>query len=152
MIEVLYNIAVNDKTNAQAALNRYTSLVAKSAHTSIRKYQLYRRALEIASDVKVQNRLINLLGETHTYQALMLVEKYMDNKATAEAAAEAVRTIASKNSENFGGEPVRKAFETAILRKLVMRMPVMPSMTLMPYCKDFRRQPTFRYSVMPNGQ
>lgn len=114
MIEVLYNIAVNDKTNAQAALNRYTSLVAKSAHTSIRKYQLYRRALEIASDVKVQNRLINLLGETHTYQALMLVEKYMDNKATAEAAAEAVRTIASKNSENFGGEPVRKALEKAI--------------------------------------
>ncbi|MDC2624684.1 DUF1080 domain-containing protein [Bacteroides ovatus] len=114
MIEVLYNIAVNDKANTQAALDRYTSLVAKSANTSIRKYQLYRRALEIASDVKVQNRLINLLGETHTYQALMLVEKYMDNKATAETAAEAVRAIASKNSENFGGEPVRKALEKAI--------------------------------------
>lgn len=78
----------------------------------------------------------------------------MDNKATAEAAAEAVRTIASKNSENFGGEPVRKALEKAIacFKEVVMRMPVMPSMTLMPYCKDFRRQPTFRYSVMPNGQ
>lgn len=60
--------------------------------------------------MKVQNRLINLLGETHTYQALMLVEKYMDNKATAEAAAEAVRTIASKNSENFGGEPGTQSF------------------------------------------
>lgn len=114
MIEVLYDIAVNDKANTHSALNRYTSIVSNSANTPIRKYQLYRKALEIASDVKVQNRLINLLGSTHTYQALVLVEKYMDNKATAEAAAEAVRTIVSKSTERLGGAPVRKALEKAI--------------------------------------
>ena len=38
MIDVLYNIAVNDKANAQAALARYTAMVSKSANTPVRKY------------------------------------------------------------------------------------------------------------------
>ena len=114
MIDVLYNIAVNDKANAQAALARYTALVSKSANTPVRKYQLYRKALEIATDAKVQNSLLSLLGGTNTYQAFLLASQYMDNKATAEAAAQAVRNIASKNTGNFGGEPVRKAMEKAI--------------------------------------
>ena len=114
MIDVLYNIAVNDKANAQAALARYTAMVNKSANTNVRKYQLYRKALEIATDAKVQSNLLSLLGGTDTYQALLIAEKYLDNKATAEAAAGAVRNIASKNTGNFGGEPVRKAMEKAV--------------------------------------
>ena len=97
-----------------AALARYTSMVSKSANTPVRKYQLYRKALEIATDAKVQNSLLSLLGGTNTYQAFLLASQYMDNKATAEAAAQAVRNIASKNTGNFGGEPVRKAMEKAI--------------------------------------
>lgn len=115
MIDILYHIATNDKANTQTALNRYTTLVAQSAYTPVRKYQLYRKALEIASDVKVQNRLINLLGDTYTYQALLQVEKYMDNDATSKAAAEAVRTIVSKSTEKLGGNQVRKALEKAIV-------------------------------------
>ena len=114
MIDVLYNIAVNDKANAQKALARYTAMVSKSANTPVRKYQLYRKALEIATDAKVQSNLLSLLGGTNTYQALLIAEKYLDNKATAEAAAGAIRNIASKNTGNFGGEPVRKAMEKAI--------------------------------------
>ena len=114
MIDVLYNIAVNDKANAQAALDRYTYIVDKSANTFVRKYQLYRKALEIATDTKVQSNLLSLLGGTNTYQALLIAEKFLDNKATAEAAAQAIRNIASKNTGNFGGEPVRKAMEKAI--------------------------------------
>lgn len=114
MIDVLYNIAVNDKANAQAALARYTNLVSKSNNTSVRKYQLYRKALEIATDIKVQNNILKLLGGTNTYQALLLANNYLGNSATAEAAAQAIRSIASKNTGNFGGEPVRKALETAV--------------------------------------
>ena len=114
MIDVLYNIAVNDKANAQKALARYTAMVSKSANTPVRKYQLYRKALEIATDAKVQSNLLSLLGGTNTYQALLIAEKYLDNKATGEAAAGAIRNIASKNTGNFGGEPVRKAMEKAI--------------------------------------
>ena len=114
MIEILYNIAVNDKDNAQAALARYTNLVGKAGYTPVRNYQLYRKALEIATDAKVQNNLIKLLGGTNTYQALLIADKCMANPATAEAAAQAVRSIASKNTGNFGGEPVRKALEKAV--------------------------------------
>ena len=114
MIDVLYNIAVNDKANAQAALARYTNMVNKSANTLVRKYQLYRKALEIATDAKVQANLLKLLGGTNTYQAFLLASQYLDNKATAEEAAQAVRNIASKNTGNFGGEPVRKALEKAV--------------------------------------
>ena len=114
MIDVLYNIAVNDKANAQAALARYTNMVSKSANTLVRKYQLYRKALEIATDAKVQANLLKLLGGTNTYQAFLLASQYLDNKATAEEAAQAVRNIASKNTGNFGGEPVRKALEKAV--------------------------------------
>ena len=114
MVDILYNIALKDQANAQAALARYTHLVSKSANTPVRKYQLYRKALEIATDTKVQNSLLNLLGGTNTYQALLLADKYMANAATAETAAQAVRSIASKNVGNFGGEPVRKALEKAI--------------------------------------
>ena len=114
MIDVLYNIAVNDKANAQAALARYTNMVNKSANTNVRKYQLYRKALEIATDAKVQANLLKLLGGTNTYQAFLLASQYLDNKAVAEEAAGAIRNIASKNTGNFGGAPVRNAMEKAI--------------------------------------
>ena len=114
MLDVLYEMALKDKANSQVLLNRYTNLVAKSNQTPIQKYQLYAKALEQATDVKLQNRLIGLLGGTHTYQALLVVEKYMDNQPTSEAAAGAVRTIVSKNISTLGGEQIRKMLEKAI--------------------------------------
>ena len=40
--------------------------------------------------------------------------KYLDDKATAETAAQAVRTIISKNATTFGGETVRRALEKSM--------------------------------------
>lgn len=114
MIDILYKIAVSDKAYTSAALKRYIDLVDKSSYNAICKYQLYRKALELTSDANIQNRLIQLLGETYTYPAFMLVSKYMDHKATAEKAAGAVRNIISKNPEHLGGDPVRKVLEKAI--------------------------------------
>ena len=114
MIGVLYEMALQDKAESQAILTRYTDLVNKSAQKPIEKYQSYSQALALASDAKLQNRLISLLGGTHTYQALLLVEKYMDNPATAESAAGAVRTIVSKNIETLGGEQIRQMLKKAI--------------------------------------
>ncbi len=113
MIDVLYGIATSDKANAVAALTRYNQLVSKSGYTPMRKYQLYRKALEATDDAKVQVLLINSLAQVYTYPSLLLVEKYIDNPATAKRAAYAVRNIASKNTEGFGGAPVRKALEKA---------------------------------------
>lgn len=114
MIEVLFDMAQNDKNNSQALLNRYTDLVNKSAQTPIQKYQSYAQALELASDVKLQNRLIGLLGGTHTYQALLVVAPYMDRQPNAESAAGAVRTIVSKNIDTLGGEQIRTMLNKAI--------------------------------------
>ena len=114
MIQVLFEMAQTDKANSQAILNRYTDLVSKSAQKPIQQFQSYSQALELATDVKLQNRLISLLGGTHAYQALLIVEPYMDNQPTAEAAAGAVRTIVSKNIETLGGEQIRAMLKKAI--------------------------------------
>jgi len=114
MITVLFEMAQTDKANAQAILNRYTDLVSKSEQKPIEKYQSYSQALALASDVKLQNRLIGLLGGTHTQQALLVVAPYMDNQPTAESAAGAVRTIVSKNIETLGGGQIRTMLNKAI--------------------------------------
>ena len=114
MIQVLFEMAQTDKANSQAILNRYTDLVSKSTQKPIQQFQSYSQALELATDVKLQNRLISLLGGTHAYQALLVVEPYMDNQPTAEAAAGAVRTIVSKNIETLGGEQIRAMLNKAI--------------------------------------
>ena len=114
MITVLFEMAQTDKANAQAILNRYTDLVSKSEQKPIEKYQSYSQALALASDVKLQNRLIGLLGGTHTQQALLVVAPYMDNQPTAESAAGAVRTIVSKNIETLGGGQIRAMLNKAI--------------------------------------
>ena len=115
MINQLFELAMNDKTNAGKIINRYAQLVSRTNYTPVRKYQLYRKALENVEDVPTQNMLIRMLGNTYTYQAFNVVCKYMQNKETANSAANAVRTILSKNPENLGGEPVREAIESAIL-------------------------------------
>ena len=114
MIQVLFEMAQTDKANSQAILNRYTDLVSKSDQKPIQQFQSYSQALALATDVKLQNRLIGLLGGTHAYQALLVVEPYMDNQPTAEAAAGAVRTIVSKNIETLGGEQIRAMLKKAI--------------------------------------
>ena len=115
MIPVLFEMAQADKVNSQTILNRYTDLVSKSAQKPIQQFQSYSQALALATDVKLQNRLIGLLGGTHAYQALLVVEPYMDNQPTAEAAAGAVRTIVSKNMETLGGEQIRAMLKKAII-------------------------------------
>ena len=116
MIGTLYNLAKDDKANSQEALKRYADLVRGSQAAPVRKVQLYSQALELATDSKLQNHLINLLGETKIYPALTLVEKYMDSpvQSTRTEAAAAVRGIVSKNIESLGGEDVRRALEKAI--------------------------------------
>ena len=114
MIPVLYEMAQADKEHSQAILNRYTDLVSKSAQKPIQQFQSYSQALALATDVKLQNRLIGLLGGTHAYQALLVVEPYMDNQATSEAAAGAVRTIVSKNIGTLGGDQIRGMLNKAI--------------------------------------
>lgn len=112
MVEVLYNLARQHAAGKDAALTRYTDFVVTSSCTGIRKYQLYRRALELSPSTKVQNKLLGALARTEVFPALALATGYLDNPETAEAAALVVKTTAAKHPE-LGGEVVRKALERA---------------------------------------
>ncbi len=112
MVGVLYELAAQNPAWTDAALTRYTDFVAQSAETAIRKYQLYRRALELNPAPKVQNKLLKALAKTPVFPALLLAARYMDNPATAEMAALAVKTAAAKNTD-WGGETVAEALKKA---------------------------------------
>ena len=112
MVNVLYDLARRNPAWTDAALARYTEFVTASAGTGIRKYQLYRRALELNPSAKVQNKLLKALAKTPEFPVLVLAVKYLDNPATAETAALAVKTAAAKNPD-MGGEIVASALKKA---------------------------------------
>lgn len=112
MVDVLYDLARRNPAWTDAALARYTEFVTASADTGVRKYQLYRRALELNPSAKVQNKLLKALAKTPEFPVLVLAVKYLDNPATAETAALAVKTAAAKNPD-MGGEIVASALKKA---------------------------------------
>ena len=112
MVDVLYDLAHRNPAWTDAALARYTEFVTASADTGVRKYQLYRRALELNPSAKVQNKLLKALAKTPEFPVLVLAVKYLDNPATAETAALAVKTAAAKNPD-MGGEIVASALKKA---------------------------------------
>ena len=113
MIDVLYRIAGEKNALKEAALLRYSSLVSKSAFTSIRKYQLYRQALDLEPSAKVQNQLLKYLASVPTFPSLMVASNYLDKKETAAVAAATVKTIVAKNDERLGGATVKTILEKA---------------------------------------
>ena len=112
MVDVLYDLARRNPAWIDAALARYTEFMTASADTGVRKYQLYRRALELNPSAKVQNKLLKALAKTPEFPVLVLAVKYLDNPATAETAALAVKTAAAKNPD-MGGEIVASALKKA---------------------------------------
>lgn len=113
MIEVLFQIATEKEAVRGEALSRYATLVAGSSQTGIRKYQLYRQALELNPPVNVQKQILNALSSIHEFPSLLLTSKYLSNKETAPAAAAAVKAIMSKNGEQLGGTTVKAILEKA---------------------------------------
>ncbi len=112
MVGVLYDLARQNPAWTDAALARYTDFVAASSDTAVRKYQLYRRALELNPSAKVQNKLLKALAKAPEFPALIFAAKYMNNPATAEMAALVVKTAAAKNPD-MGGETVSAALKKA---------------------------------------
>ena len=107
MVDVLYDLARRNPAWTDAALARYTEFMTASADTGVRKYQLYRRALELNPSAKVQNKLLKALAKTPEFPVLVLAVKYLDNPATAETAALAVK------NPDMGGEIVASALKKA---------------------------------------
>lgn len=113
MIEVMYGIAAGNGQDSEKALNRYADLVARGDFNPVKKYQYYRRGLELNASDNLRNKMLKSLGSTNLMQAGQVAAPYMDNAATAKAAAGAVRTVASKNNMNLGGNDMKAALEKA---------------------------------------
>lgn len=113
MIDVLYEIAYKSSSLKDKALERYTSLTAKSSATHIRKYQLYRRALELNPSAKIQEDILQSIALIPTFPSLILASKYLDKNETRVVAAATVKTIIAKNKESIGGESVKEMLKKA---------------------------------------
>lgn len=64
----------------------------------MRKYQLYRQALELNPSPKIAVGILRKLEGIREFPALVLAGRYLDDEATARAAAAAVKTIAAKSA------------------------------------------------------
>ncbi len=113
MIGILHRIAENAPESRTRALTRYAALVSKAQLTPVRKYQLYRKGIELTDDAVVRKLMLKGLGSTATPQALFTSAQFLDDREVAPAAAAAVRTIVSKNSGSIGGKNVKAALEKA---------------------------------------
>lgn len=114
MTEILYDIAAKEPSLADRALMRYADLASQQDVTPVRRYQLYRRGLELDSSAAVKNKLIGYLSGVRIVPALMLAAEYLGDAQTAAAAAATVKTIVAKSNPMPGGDAVRKALEQAL--------------------------------------
>lgn len=113
MIDVLYRVANEKPAFKEPALARYVSLVAKSGQQGVKKYKLYKQAIELKPAVETEKKILKALASIRRYPALMLATKYMYQPETAATAAATVKTIVAKSEERLGGDSVKIALEKA---------------------------------------
>ncbi len=105
LIDQMYKIAQENEALKEQAIARYISLVKASAKLNgEQKFARYRAALELNPSIANKNKALRALSPTQTYQGMMLAAAYLDNEATAQAAANTVMEIATKHPEFFSSE------------------------------------------------
>lgn len=111
MIDVLYDIAKQSEPRKNQALQRYSKLVKAAKLPALENYRLASRALDLNPSYAMQRTLVNSLGTSPTYPALMLATRYLDNDSTNFAAAEAINKIVSQNESLRQGEAAKNILE-----------------------------------------
>ena len=133
VIYPILDIARNtdNRNELDKVTNAIIDIVSKSDETNAVKYLYLREAMEFAQNDKQRNRIIELIGNTGQYQAMLYVAPFMDNATLSEAAAVAAMNIALSNS-SFAGEETSN-----ILNKV--------SKTLSNPDADYQRQSITKY-------
>lgn len=111
MIDVLYGIAQKNPSLKDKALNRYVRLAKSAKLPALENYRLASRALDLNPSYDMQRTLVSSLGNSPTVPALMLATRYLDNDSTSYDAADAVKTIVSKNEALRQGDAAKKSLE-----------------------------------------
>lgn len=114
VIYPLLDIARNSDNSKEKneAIDAIINTVVKSSQTQAVKYLFLREALEMTESDKQKKSIINQLGNTKMYQALILLEPYMDVPTLKESAAQASMKLALDNP-SFASPKV-----TSILNKV----------------------------------
>ncbi len=115
MPEILYGIAVSDKKNSDKVLSRYVSLVNKYITDPIAMYQACTKALNLKPSDSVASKLLKTLSGTYLNDVIITAAPYLENKATASAAASAIKQVAARNIENLVGEDYVEALQAALV-------------------------------------
>ena len=99
VIYPLLEIARNSEDNTQKseAVDAIVNTVVKSDQTQAVKYLFLREALEMSTNDNQKGNIIDQLGKTNMYQALLLLESYMDVPALKDKAAQASMKLALDN-------------------------------------------------------
>lgn len=101
-----------NKSELENVTNALINIIRRSNQTSEIKYLYLREAMEFAQTDAQKKNILNLIGNTGQYTAMIFVADYMNDKAVSEDAALAAMNIALSNTA-FASEET-----TAILNKV----------------------------------
>lgn len=111
---VLLEIAKNaGPAVADRILPRYADLVSRLEPNAGKQRALFAEALGLTGNDKIKNTILNAVGKVATMKSFLLAGKYLDNKATAYTAANAVKAIASKTKEEINYSDFKAILEKA---------------------------------------
>jgi HEAT repeat protein len=104
VIPMLLAIAASDPAYFDKALTAYISKVSTSKSTPEQKLILLRNALEIAKSQRQKTEIIEQIGQTGTFNGLLIAGQYLDNRneLLQQTAVQAVRNIALAHPEYYG--------------------------------------------------
>lgn len=108
----LLDITRMSKNNAEIskAVDALISLISKSDKTGIVKANYLQEVMSFTKSDKQRKSILNHLATSDSYQALLFIEQYLDNKVLAEPAAQAGMKIALNNPK-FAGQNTNRILE-----------------------------------------
>ena len=114
---VLLKAAASDASLADKAVSRYSSLVSQYETDIDKKRMDFASALELAQAPAVKKSVLGYLAAVPTMKAFLLAGKYLDDsdKGVRHAAAECVRTIASKTKEEINYADLKSNLDKAVV-------------------------------------
>ena len=103
------NIMAQNKNNPEMstkALHAYIVKSINSGENGVQRLLRFREAMDLTVNDEQRVTLLDRIGETGAFQGIMYAAKFLDNKATEVAAANAIRKIATANPSYYGPEIV----------------------------------------------
>ncbi len=111
---VLLDAAKENSSTVSAALPRYISLVSAYESDADKQRLDIAQALNIADTKQLKTSALNALGKIPTMKSFLLAGNYLDDPDASYAAANAVRNIASKTTEEINYADLKTNLEKAI--------------------------------------